>query len=98
MLSEVNGAGHRRAARTAAEHLLTRAWVGTERFGQMGAYAPASGEYEPLIAGPLEHASAALALARFAGTPGVDAAQAERARADALRSGLLGRLRTEVST
>lgn len=56
-----------------ATNLIGRQWPGAEPFGLMGTYDPWLDQYEkPVIAGPLEQALAALALARWSLTPGVE--------------------------
>jgi hypothetical protein len=66
-------AGVATAADRAAAHLLARRWPGDEAIAFMGDYLPASGQFEPLVAPPLEQALATLALARYAGSPGISA-------------------------
>ncbi len=56
----------------AAAYLLQSLWPGEEPFGMMGPYRAARDEYEPFIAEPHAQALAALALARYARTPGVN--------------------------
>jgi hypothetical protein len=53
--------------------------------GMLGAYRPVSDTYEPLIASSRDQALCALALARYASVPGMNAEAAESARAAARR-------------
>ncbi|MCA9292202.1 MAG: hypothetical protein KDA20_00125 [Phycisphaerales bacterium] len=63
-----------------ASHLMRSMWPGEEPFGLMGPYRAARDEYEPFVAEPHAQALAALALARYARTPGVDPQLAKAAR------------------
>lgn len=76
---EVSGPSLRRAAERIAHHLYEHAWPGHEPHGLAGDYKPITDRFEPLIAPPLQQAAAALALARYAGTPGVGSSEAIRA-------------------
>lgn len=56
-----------------ASYLMRSMWPGEEPFGIMGAYHATRDEHEPFVGAPHEQAIAALALARYARVPGVDA-------------------------
>jgi hypothetical protein len=72
--SEITGDGLRAAARAMARHLRESAWPdGAAPWGLRGDYRAISAQYDPAIAAPRSQALAALALARFALTPGIDA-------------------------
>jgi hypothetical protein len=73
-----------------AKNLEESMWSGTEPFGIRGDYRAVSGAYEPPFARPRSQALAALALIRFANTPGI--ADADRASAMATCADLLGDL------
>lgn len=80
--ADVSSARLREAAAGIAAHLRSHVWsretpIG---FGLHGAYEPATGRYEPMIAEPRAQALAAFALLRFSRTPGIDEADAEAAR------------------
>lgn len=63
-----------------AGNLMSRKWPGVQPFGIGGTYDPFSGRMTPVSAPPAEQAVAALALLRYARTPGVDAGLAAEAR------------------
>lgn len=63
-----------------ARNLMARKWPGVQHFGIGGTYDPFSGRMTPISAPPAEQAIAALALLRYARTPGVDAGLAAEAR------------------
>jgi hypothetical protein len=75
-----------------ARHIMSRRWpapLAAEEGGQpppraplglMGDYRPSADQYHPQLAGPPDQALAAMALARYGLTPGVDAATAALAR------------------
>ncbi|MBL0927474.1 MAG: hypothetical protein IBJ11_07465 [Phycisphaerales bacterium] len=76
--AEIGGPYLRGLSNGLARHLLKHAWPGKEPHGLLGDYNPLLNEFEPLIAPPFEQALAAIALARFAAAPGVDADLAKR--------------------
>lgn len=49
-----------------AEHILARAWSGTEPYGMSGSYDPCRDASEPSVAPPIEQLTACLALVRYA--------------------------------
>jgi len=69
--SDITGAGLRAAASAMCANLHKSMWTGREPFGIRGDYRAISGQYEPPFARPRSQALAALALARFAESPGV---------------------------
>ena len=72
-IGEVSGARLRDAAAAMAQHLQTSTWSeGSGPWGLRGDYRAISGKYDPAVAPPRSQALAALALARFARSPGVD--------------------------
>lgn len=84
-LHHLTVAGLREWADGMASNLTLRAWPGSEPFGMAGTYNPITGESRPLVATPAEQALVALALRRYAATPGVSAVAADKARAFAYR-------------
>lgn len=83
--SETSGPGLRQFADRLAKHLMTHEWPGAEPHGLMGSYLPLTDAYDPLLGSPREQGIVALALARYATTPGVDRAIAFEAAAFAVR-------------
>lgn len=66
-------------ARALIEHLEASLWPAEHPLGLHGTYRPLLDQYRPPIAPPGEQAMLAWALSRFAKTPGVEAADRDRA-------------------
>lgn len=64
-----SGAGLRSAAAALARHIASRRWPGEEAHGLLGDYHPQNDRYQPMLAEPVAQATAALAMARYAGVP-----------------------------
>lgn len=83
-MQAVDSQGLREFAAAMADHLSSRRWRGAGAYGLRGNYDPLRDVYTPSVAGPREQAVAALALLRFARTPGVDRDAVGRANETAL--------------
>lgn len=79
-IGAVSGAGLRAFADGAAEHLMLHGWPGAEPHGMSGDYNPVTDRFDPLVAGPVQQAAAALALLRYAAAPGTIDTAAARAQ------------------
>ena len=77
-MQELNADVLRRTATGIARNLIVRVWPGEEPRGMLGAYEPWIDRYDPLVATPGEQCLAVLALFRYAGMSGVEAAESAR--------------------
>ncbi|MFM9959100.1 MAG: hypothetical protein ACKVZJ_13635 [Phycisphaerales bacterium] len=79
-MQAVSSQGLRDFAAAMADHISTHLWRGPGAYGLRGNYNPLTDTYNPAVATPREQAVAALALLRFARTPGIVGDSAARAR------------------
>lgn len=77
---EISLASLRAFAGGLAGRLEASMWPGVEPFGIVGAYDPVTGAYVERLASAFEQALAAMALARYASCPGVEAERGSVAR------------------
>ena len=70
--SKVDKKSIRALAQGIAEHLWNNTWPGEEPFGLLGDYDPVAEQHDPPLASPMFQALGALALARYAQSPGLD--------------------------